>query len=108
MRYKYIAIPEDQIPRATLPQLQHLLEIYGGEINKVISIWSEFRDSDLDFKPHPRSSSVGEIFKHQLLSERRFFGEFLSTPEPEPDRVLPIELSVRSCCARLVELASPR
>ena len=43
----------------------------------------------MGFRPHPRSSSVGEILQHQLLSERRFFAEFLGVPEPAPAYVLP-------------------
>src|SRR5438094_4462172 len=45
--------------------------------------------NEMPFRPHPRSSSVEEIMKHQLLSERRFFGEFLGLPEPPPAQVLP-------------------
>ncbi|MBV8550657.1 MAG: hypothetical protein JOY54_05100 [Acidobacteriaceae bacterium] len=48
-----------------------------------------FSDEDLVFRPHLRSTSVGDILKHQLLSERRFFGEFVGTPEPAPDQILP-------------------
>jgi hypothetical protein len=82
MHYSFTAIPENAIPRAQNPLFQHLLDTYAGESNKVVSTWREFADADLDFRPHPRSSSVREIMTHQLLSERRFFGQFLGTPEP--------------------------
>lgn len=108
MDYEYTAISEQEIPRAKAAELQHMLDIYAGEINKVVSTWREFRGLDLDFKPHPRSTSVRDIFKHQLLSERRFFGEFLSTPEPKPEAVLPATMEVEPCCERLVELARAR
>ena len=108
MRYEYTAIPEVDVPKAASPFLQHLLETYASETNKVVSTWLEFRGLNLDFKPHPRSSTVREIMKHQLLSERRFFGEFLGSPEPTPEEVLPESMDVDPCCARLVELAVAR
>jgi uncharacterized damage-inducible protein DinB len=89
MHYSFTAIPENAIPRAQSPLFQHLLDTYASESNKVLSTWREFADTDLDFRPHPRSSSVREILIHQLLSERRFFGQFLGTPEPPPAEVLP-------------------
>ncbi|MGH9448173.1 MAG: hypothetical protein ACRD3O_21000, partial [Terriglobia bacterium] len=89
MTYAYIAIPEPDVPRASSPLFQHLLDTYASETNKVIPVWQEFTAQDLPFRPHPRSSSVEEIMKHQLLSERRFFGEFLGAPEPAPDQILP-------------------
>jgi uncharacterized damage-inducible protein DinB len=46
--------------------------------------------------------------KHQLLSERRFFGEFLGTPEPPPVDVLPTAPSVEAYTERALELARPR
>ena len=84
MHYKRIAIPDSAIPRAENPLFQHLLDTYGSETNKVASVWGEFRDTDLDCKIHSKFSSVAEIFRHQLLSERRFFAEFLGAPEPAP------------------------
>ena len=84
MNYPWIAIPESAIPRAANPMFQHMLETYVSESNKVASTWKQFTDVDLAYKPHPRSSSVSDVLRHQLLSERRFFGEFLGTPEPAP------------------------
>ncbi len=49
-----------------------------------------------------------EIFKHQLLSERRFFGEFLGFPEPPAAQVLPAGETVKAYQDRLVALALPR
>ena len=45
---------------------------------------------------------------HQLLSERRFFGEFLGLPEPAPGDVLPAGLTVPAAVARLAALARAR
>jgi len=36
-----------------------------------------FQDEGPELRPHARSATVGEITKHQLLSERRFFSEVL-------------------------------
>jgi uncharacterized damage-inducible protein DinB len=108
MKYAYTGIPDAEVPRATGDQFQHLLDTYASESNKVISTWRELHEADLDFRPHPRSSSVREILKHQLLSERRFFGEFLGTPEPAPELVLPAEMTLVSASARFVELARAR
>lgn len=108
MKYAYAAIPQEEIPRATSPRLQHLLETYASETNKVRSVWSSFTDADLEWQPHPRSSTVREILRHQLLSERRFFGEFLQVPEPEASTVLPAHEDVGSFCALMTNLARPR
>jgi uncharacterized damage-inducible protein DinB len=108
MHYKWIAIPDTAIPRAENPLFQHLLDTCVSETNKVACVWKEFRDTDLDFKIHPRFSSVAEIFRHQLLSERRFFAEFVGTPEPAPDKVLPAQMNVENAVNRLLELASAR
>jgi uncharacterized damage-inducible protein DinB len=108
MHYAWAAVPESAIPCADVPTFQHLLDTYASETNKVASVWREFQDADLDFKAHPRFSSVGEILRHQLLSERRFFGEFLGAPEPVPDKILPSPFTVDSALRRLVELAVAR
>ncbi|MGH9434060.1 MAG: DinB family protein [Terriglobia bacterium] len=108
MTYAYVAIPESDIPRASSPVFQHLLDTYASETNKVISIWREFTAQDLPFRPHPRSSSVEDIMKHQLLSERRFFGEFLGAPEPAPDQILPESPTPENYARRMLQLAAPR
>jgi len=108
MIYNYQAIPESAIPRGVSPAFAHVLDIYAGETNKVASVWRQFADADLAFRPHPRSSSVAEIMKHQILSERRFFAEFLGSPEPAASELLPVELSVESLTRRMTELAVPR
>src|SRR5207237_6593094 len=94
--------------RAGWRLLQHTIDIYTGETNQVVSVWRAFGDEDLSFRPHPRSSAVIDIFKHQLLSERRFFGEFLGAPEPNPSDMLPIDQTVAAYTARMAELAGAR
>jgi uncharacterized damage-inducible protein DinB len=108
MKYAFSAIADPQVPRAQHSAFQHILDTYASETNKVVSVWGDFSDADLSFRPHPKSSTVLEIMKHQLLSERRFFGEFLGSPEPEAAVVLPGELSVASLRERMVQLALPR
>jgi len=108
MHYDYVAIPPSQVPRAADPVFQHLLDTYASETDKVVSVWRCFSDEDLPFRLHPKSSAVLDIMKHQLLSERRFFGEFVATPEPAPTDVLPGAISVAAFTDRLVQLARPR
>lgn len=108
MTYPYVAIPDAEVPRASSPVFQHLLDTYASETNKVVSVWREFSAADLSFRPHPRSPAVQDIFRHQLLSERRFFGEFLGLPEPRPEEVPPAGQSPEDYVARMRELARPR
>jgi len=108
MRYPFTAVPDERIPRASDPAYQHMLDTYASETNKVASVWREFGDEDLAFRPHPRSTTVGDILKHQLLSERRFFGEFIGSPEPAPADVLPSQLTVDAAIGRLAQLAVTR
>ncbi len=108
MSYPFAGLPDSSVPRARVPLLQHAIDTYLSETNKVGAVWNRFADADLDFRPHVKSASVGEILTHQLLSERRFFGEFLGSSEPAPDQVLPSPLTVARCIGRLQELASPR
>ena len=108
MFYPNVWIQEDQIPRATSPIFQHLLDTYASETNKVISVWREFSPEAFSFKPHPRSSTVQEVMKHQLLSERRFFGEFLGSPEPVASQILPEQQTSEGYVSRMLELALPR
>ena len=88
--------------------LQHLLKTYASEVNKLSSVWKEFDQDDLSFKPHERSSTVGEIIEHELLSQRRFFGEFLGLPEVPANEVLPETRAPQSYAARMVELSRRR
>ena len=109
MQYEYTAIPASAVPRAANPVFQHLLDTYASETSKVVSVWREFTPEDMSFKSADRSSSVLDIMKHQLLSERRFFAEFIGLPgEPEAAAVLPLDLTPQSFCKRNEELCLPR
>ncbi|MDE3137746.1 MAG: hypothetical protein KGL59_14300 [Acidobacteriota bacterium] len=108
MTYSYVAIPDAEVPRAARPLFQHMLDTYASETNKVISLWREFQPEDMSFRSHERSMSVEDVIKHELLSQRRFFGEFLGAPEPAAENVLPVSHTPQSYSDRLRELALPR
>jgi hypothetical protein len=95
-------------PRAADPADQHLVDVYAGEINKTASLWRGFDGATLTFRPHPKSTTVADIFKHELLSGRRFFGAFLGLPEPEARSVVPDPITADASVARLADLAGAR
>jgi uncharacterized damage-inducible protein DinB len=106
MNYSKTAI--SRVPRAAQSVFQHVLDTYASECNKVISVWMAFAAGDMSFRPHDRSSTVLEIMKHELLSGRRFFGEFLRSPEPPPSEVIPQENTPQAFADRMKDLAVPR
>ena len=108
MEYEDVAIKDTDVPLASSRVFQHLLKTYASEVNKLNSVWNEFADEDLSFKPHPRSTTVGEIMQHELLSQRRFFGEFLGLPEVPANEVLPENRTPQAFATRMVELSRPR
>ena len=69
-----------------------LVSTYGTERLKVLSVWSMFRDEDLEFRPHPvdtRGRSVREHMVHQCLSEDLWFRSILGIDPgvpPLPDK----------------------
>lgn len=89
MPYDFIAIPDDQIPRAADPAFEHLLTTYASETNKTVGVWRAVPDRVLDFKPHEKTNTVRAIMVHQILSERRFFAQFVGTAEPPVEELLP-------------------
>lgn len=89
MRYEYVAIPDHEVPKANEPIFQHLLATYASETNKTVGMWRAVPDGLMDFKPHEKVNSIRDIMKHQLLSERRFFAEFVGTEEPPAGELLP-------------------
>lgn len=95
-------------PQATDAMFQHLLDTYVSESEKTASIWRKFSAEDMSYKPHPKSATVAEILKHQLLSERRFFGEFLGVPELPPSEIMSEISTPESHAKRLTQLAARR
>jgi len=108
MNYPYVAIEPAMIPQASEAAYQHVVDTYASEANKLISLWRGFSDLDLAYRPHPKSSTVAEIFQHELLSGRRFFAEFLEAPEPQGSDVVPPTLTVDACCQRMRALVRRR
>jgi len=108
MQYEIVTIPDSVVPRASNALLQHQLDTYASEINKVAAVWRVFDDEHLSYRPHDRSMTVEDVLKHQLLSERRFFGEFLGAPEPPASQLLPSERRITIYVDRLRDLAVPR
>jgi len=72
---------------------EFLVETYETERIKVLSVWSEFRDEDLPFRPSakdPRGRSVHEQMVHQCVSEDWWFRTMLgidvgAPPLPSPE-----------------------
>src|SRR5438128_5203554 len=89
MHYDFIALPDADVPQAVEPVFQHAVTTYASETNKTASVWRAVPDDLLDFKPHEKTNTVRTIFNHQLLSERRFFAQFVGTEEPPVEELLP-------------------
>jgi uncharacterized damage-inducible protein DinB len=59
---------------------EFLIDSYGSERIKVLSVWSAFQDDDLHVRPNPddaRGRSVLEQFVHQCVSENNWFTSML-------------------------------
>jgi hypothetical protein len=52
-------------------------------------MWRAVPEDCLDFKPHEKTNTIRTILIHQILSERRFFAEFVGTREPPVEGLLP-------------------
>src|SRR5579864_5252218 len=89
MHYDYIAIPDADVPQAVEPVFQHVLATYASETNKTVGAWRAVPAAFLDFKPHEKTNSIRTILVHQLLSERRFFAQFVGTEELPVEELLP-------------------
>jgi len=96
------------VPTAAVPLLQHALDTYASETAKTRATWRCFNDGDLAWRPHAKSMTVREVLRHQLLSERRFFDEFLGLPEPPAAAVLPASDTVAAFTQQFVALAEAR
>lgn len=89
MHYDWTAIPDADVPTAADPLFQHLLDTYASETNKTAAMWRAVPDALLDYRPHEKCNPVRTILVHQLLSERRFFAQFVGTQEPPVEHLLP-------------------
>jgi hypothetical protein len=64
-----------------------LVDTYATERIKVLSVWSEFRDQDLPFRPRPddpRGRSLREQMIHQCVSEDFWFRTMLAIDVAAP------------------------
>src|SRR5215470_10298000 len=64
-----------------------LVETYATERVKVVSVWSEFHDHDLEVRPNtrdPRGRSVHEQMVHQCVSEDLWFRSMLGIDVQAP------------------------
>ena len=89
MQYDFIAIADVEVPQAVDGTFQHVLQTYTSETNKTVSTWRAVPDDLLDFKPHDKTNPIRSILVHQILSERRFFAQFVGTEEPAVEELLP-------------------
>jgi uncharacterized damage-inducible protein DinB len=72
---------------------EFLIDTYQTERVKVVSVWSEFKNEDLPFRPlqsDPRGRSVREQMVHQCVSEDAWFRGMLgidvgAPPLPQPE-----------------------
>lgn len=61
-----------------------LLETYDTERLKTLSVWSQFEDGDLRFRPEPRARTPHEHMVHQCLSEDGWFKNMLGIDLGQP------------------------
>jgi hypothetical protein len=91
---------------------EFLVETYETERVKVVSVWSEFQDEDLPFRPRqgdPRGRSVREQMVHQCVSEDLWFRTMLGIDVGAPP--LPAQearLEFVNAMPKTAESASPR
>ena len=61
-----------------------LVETYETERLKTLSVWSQFRDEDLRFRPEPRARTPHEHMVHQCVSEDTWMKTMLGIDLGEP------------------------
>jgi uncharacterized damage-inducible protein DinB len=116
MHYEYLAIPDEDVPIAADATFQHVVTTYASETNKTVSMWRAIPEGLLDYRPHEKTNTIRAILAHQILSERRFFAQFVGTEEPPVEGLLPpgesppvsayIERYLAPAKARLPQLAA--
>jgi uncharacterized damage-inducible protein DinB len=89
VQYDLTAIPDADVPQAVEPVFRHVVTTYASEANKTASVWRAVPGELLDFKPHEKTNTIRTILVHQLLSERRFFAQFVGIDEPPVEELLP-------------------
>jgi uncharacterized damage-inducible protein DinB len=86
-----------------------IVETYETERMKVVSVWSEFRDEDLAFRPNakdPRGRSVREQMIHQCVGEDLWFRDMLGIEVSAPP--LPAQETRLEFMKKYAELSEKR
>lgn len=86
-----------------------LVETYGTEILKVLSVWTMARDEDLDVRPRPgdpRGRTLREHMIHQCQSEHGWFERMLGVRGPHA--VLPATATKAAFLAHYADVAAFR
>jgi len=88
-------------PKASIVKYDFLVQSYASERIKVISVWSMFRNEDMQMRPNahdPRGRSVHEQMVHQCVSEDLWFRNILGIDvgaPPLPAREVRFEFMAR-------------
>jgi len=61
-----------------------LIETYRTERIKTLSVWSQFNDEDMEFRPEPRARTPHEHMVHQCISEDNWMKNMLDVVTNEP------------------------
>jgi uncharacterized damage-inducible protein DinB len=89
-----------------------LIETYRTETIKTLSVWSQFGDGDMEFRPEPRARTPHEHMVHQCVSEDNWMKNMLGIETNEPalppfeSRIEFIKWYARLSQSRLRQLSS--
>jgi len=104
MKYDFVAIPDEEVPKAANPLFQHLVTTYASETNKTVSTWRAVADADALLR---RAGTATDL---DVLAAG---ASHLSPPDPSADVAPPGRSTrpgnlgpVRSSTAILVRTAS--
>jgi hypothetical protein len=89
MQYEFIALADSDVPQVADQNVRDALSTYAGEANMTAGVWRAVPDELLDFKPHENTNSILAILVHHLVSEHRFFAQFVGMQEPPVEELLP-------------------
>src|SRR5688500_1473838 len=70
--------------RYAMSRYDFLVETYRTETIKTLSVWSQFGDSDMEFRPEPRARTPHEHMVHQCVSEDNWMKKMLGIETNEP------------------------
>lgn len=83
-----------------------LLDTYDTERLKTLTVWSQFDECDLDFRPEPRARTPREHMVHQCVSEEGWMRKMLEVPSTLS--ALPLEESRRGFVAHYAAASDER